>query len=326
MSLTSRFIGTLLLIVILEGDNIFMKIIKKTYSRILAVFIRKTFNFWQMLGIHVTRNHFYEPVPDTRTIKNSLWDAPSELAGIDIKEDKQVELLNNFSSTYSNEYENIPRNKTDIPYEYFVANKTFVAVDGEVLYCMVRSFKPSKIYEIGSGFSTYLSAKALLKNEQENGIHSELVAIEPYPNDILQKGFPGLKKLEIKNVQDVKVNYFKELKENDILFIDSSHVLKMGSDVKYEFFEILPRLNKGVIIHFHDIFLPYDYPKEWVMKDHIFWNEQYLLQAFLAFNDTFEILWAGSYMHVRHSDMLKEAFSSYNDKGWPGSFWIRKIK
>jgi hypothetical protein len=117
------------------------------------------------------------------------------------------------------------------------------------------------------------------------------------------------------------------LEENDILFIDSSHVLKIGSDVQYEYLEILPRLNKGVIVHIHDIFLPAEYRKEWVLKDHIFWTEQYLLQAFLAFNDNFEILWAGSYMHLKHPDKLEVAFNSYRrNERWPGSFWIKKIR
>jgi len=130
-----------------------------------------------------------------------------------------------------------------------------------------------------------------------------------------------------KKVQDIPLSEFKKLSENDILFIDSSHVLKIGSDVQYLYLEVLPRLNKGVIVHAHDIFLPAEYPKEWVLKNYIFWNEQYLLQAFLAFNNSFEVLWAGSYMHLRHPDKLEEAFSSYKrDKIWPSSFWIRKIK
>jgi hypothetical protein len=122
-----------------------------------------------------------------------------------------------------------------------------------------------------------------------------------------------------------------ELKENDILFIDPSHVLKIGNDVQYEYLEILPRLNKGVIVHVHDIFIPCNYPKKWVLEKHRFWNEQYLFQAFLAFNNAFEVLWGGSYMHLRHPDKLEEAFNSYNRKTiWSGhvlgatSFYLRK--
>ena len=128
-------------------------------------------------------------------------------------------------------------------------------------------------------------------------------------------------------VQEIPLSEFSKLKKNDILFIDSSHVLKIGSDVQYEYLEIFPRLNKGVIVHIHDILLPAEYRKEWVLKDFRFWNEQYLLQAFLAFNNNFEILWGGSYMHLKHPDKLEVTFSSYKrDENWPGSFWMKKIR
>src|SRR5262249_46442361 len=114
--------------------------------------------------------------------------------------------------------------------------------------------------------------------------------------------------------------------QNDILFIDSSHVFRVDSDVRFLFLEVLPRLNPGVLIHIHDIFLPYDYPRDWIVKEHRFWNEQYLLHAFLLFNRAFEVLWAGSYMHTRHSDKLKRAFASYDPASvWPGSFWMRRL-
>ena len=110
------------------------------------------------------------------------------------------------------------------------------------------------------------------------------------------------------------------------MFIDSSHVLKIGSDVQYELLEIIPRLKLGVIIHFHDIFLPSEYPREWVMKQHIFWNEQYLLQAFLAFNSSFEVFWSSSFMNARHDDLLDKAFiSSRPGSVRPCSFWIHRL-
>jgi hypothetical protein len=190
---------------------------------------------------------------------------------------------------------------------------------------MIRHFKPKKIFEIGSGNSTYLAAQAVLKNKEENGKGCELIAFEPYPNDVLRAGFPGLSKLIPTKIQNIALSKFSELKENDILFIDSSHVLKIGGDVQYEYLEILPRLNKGVIVHIHDIFLPAEYPKEWVLKKYRFWTEQYLLQAFLASNSAFEVLWGGSYMHLKHPDKLEAAFASYKrEVRWPGSFWMRR--
>ena len=118
---------------------------------------------------------------------------------------------------------------------------------------------------------------------------------------------------------------FLSLEENDILFIDSSHVLRIGGDVRYEYLEILPRLNRGVIVHAHDIFCPAEYPRQWVLEHYHFWTEQYLLQAFLTFNDSFEVLWGSSYMHINHPDKLEAAFSSYGrDVESPSSFWMRK--
>lgn len=303
--------------------------LNRAYKFFLMTLINKSFPFWQKIGLHITANHFYEPIPDTRTLKDELWSNNSELVGININEDCQTNFLSEFSSMFKEEYEAFPLNKSEveIPSQYYVNNGGFESVDSEILYSIIRYFKPKKIFEIGSGNSTYLSAQAILKNKEENGHECELIAVEPYPNDVLKAGFPGLSKLILAKIQDIPLSDFSKLEENDILFIDSSHVLKIGSDVQYEYLEILPRLNKGVIVHIHDIFLPAEYKKDWVLKDYRFWTEQYLLQAFLAFNDSFEILWAGSYMHIKHPDKLEAAFSSYKrNERWPGSFWMKKIR
>lgn len=270
-----------------------MKKISKVYNGVLRRIIKKTFLIWERLGFHITPNHFYELIPDTRTLKDELWLNQSELSGVNIDEEVMNNLLSKFSSKFKNEYESFPKTETSISYQYYVNNGSFESVDGEIYYCMIRYFKPKRIIEIGAGYSTYLAAQALLKNKKEYGINAKLIAIEPYPNDTLRKGFPGLTKLIETKVQEVDLSEFSELKENDILFIDSSHVLKIGNDVQYEFFEILPKLSKGVLLHLHDIFLPAEYPKKWVLKKYLFWNEQYLLQAFLTFNGVFEVLWGG---------------------------------
>lgn len=295
------------------------------YNRLLRYFIKKSFPIWQTMGFHVTSNHFYEPVPDTRTLKNELWSKHTKMMGVKINEEKQIDLLFRFSSRFKAEYESFPQLKTTVQYQYYINNGTFGAVDGEILYCMIRHFKPSKIFEIGSGYSTFLAAQAILKNEEDKSHKCDLIVFDPYPNDVLKAGFPGLSKLITTKIQDVPLTTFNELKKNDILFIDSSHVLKIGSDVQYEYLEILPRLNNGVVVHIHDIFLPSEYPKEWVLKNHLFWTEQYILQAFLAFNSDFEVLWGSSYMCLKYPEKLEEAFSSYNRTSvLPGSFWIRK--
>jgi len=289
---------------------------------------RTAFMLFQRLGLHVVPNHLSQPIPDTSRLKDALWSKHSELPGIEIDERKQLDLLSLFVSKFKDEYEQFPRKRTAIPYEYHLGNGWFESVDGEILYCMFRHFKPRRVYEIGSGYSTYLSAQAIRKNaEQDSSYQCELVAIEPHPNETLRAGFPGLSRLAVSQVQDIPLSEFERLRENDILFIDSSHVLKIGSDVQYEYLDILPRLNKGVIVHVHDIFLPAEYPKEWVLELRMFLTEQYLLQAFLEFNESFEILWAGSYMHLNRAGELESAFSSYHrNKTLPGSFWIRRTR
>jgi predicted O-methyltransferase YrrM len=286
----------------------------------------------QKLRVNITDNSFDSPIPDLRELKDDLWLTRSELVGIDIREQDQLSLLSHFESEFKSEYELFPRDMSAKPFEYYVNNPMFGSVDGEIMYCMIRHFKPRTIIEVGSGYSTYLMAQAILKNKEENEIYNcNLTAIEPYPSDTLKAGLPGLSKLIDQKVQSVSVSEFGKLSDSDILFIDSSHVLKIGSDVPHEYLDILPRLQKGVIIHIHDIFLPAQYPKEWLFDYRRFWTEQYLLHAFLLFNDSFEVLWAGHYMYLNNPETLERAFKSYStDECWPclpiSSFWIKKIK
>ena len=170
-----------------------------------------------------------------------------------------------------------------------------------------------------------VSARACLLNKEKAGVETELVSIEPYPDAMLQRGLPGLSKLIRARVEEVELDVFTSLDENDILFIDSSHVVRVGGDVNYEILEILPRLKPGVIVHVHDICLPAEYPREDMLGRGLFFTEQYLLQAFLAFNYAFEVIWAGSYMHLNYPEMLGESFPSYREGGWwPASLWIRR--
>lgn len=291
----------------------------------IKIFCEKTFALWQSMGLHVTPNHFYQPIPDTRCLKDNLWQIKSSLPGINFNKAQQLELLSDFARLYKDEYEQIPKSKTNDPHQYYIDNGSFESVDGEILYCMIRHFKPKRIIEIGSGNSTLLSAHAVIKNQVE-GHMCNFTAIEPYPNKVLMNGFPGLNRLIPKRLQDIPLIEFTQLEANDILFIDSSHVLKLGSDVQYEYLEILPRLAPGVLIHIHDIFLPSEYPMNWILQDHHFWNEQYILQAFLIHNVAMKVLWAGSYMHLQHPEILEQSFSSYNrERRWPGSFWMQKL-
>ncbi len=285
--------------------------------------LRRNFYFWQSLGIHVTRVHFYHPIPDTRRLPPSLWEHRSEMVGVDMREAEQIRLLDAFRERYAGEYGVLPRGPTADPLQFYFGNDTFPEVDAEILYCMIRHFKPKRLIEIGSGQSTLLAAQAARLNAVE-GHPCRITAIEPYPSAVLRGGVPGVE-LQAVELQSVPLSPFKDLEENDIVFIDSSHVLRIGGDVQHEYLEILPRLPRGVFVHVHDVFLPKNYPRDWIMKDRRFWNEQYLLQAFLMFNRAFQVEWAAAYMHLRHPDLLQQAFPSYHPaRCSPGSFWIRR--
>ena len=211
---------------------------------------------------------------------------------------------------------------------FHLDNGLFGGIDALVAYCMIRHFQPRLIIEIGGGFSTLLLTEAAAKNNT-----SALTCIEPFPQEFLKQGVPGLHRLIEKKVQDIDLEFFSELHSGDLLFIDSSHTVKIGGDVNYLFLEVLPRLEPGVIVHIHDIFLPFEYRRDWVLGEFRFWAEQYLLQAFLAFNSEFEVLMANNYMAHRYLEDIRAAFPTLeklkaappNSVRWGGgSFWMRR--
>lgn len=281
------------------------------------------FNVYERRGWHVTPVHFYQPIPDSRDLSDRLWSSPTTMPGVDLNEPMQLSLLRTFADGFRHEYEAFPAHSDD-PVRFHFGQTAFRSVDAECLYCMIRHFKPRRMIEIGSGVTTLLAAEAIRRNEAE-GHPCSFTAIEPYPPTFLRRGVPGLADLLEVKVEDVPLDRFTSLEANDILFIDSSHVIKIGGDVLYEYLEILPRLKPGVIVHCHDIFLPAEYPKKWLVQNRWFWTEQYLLQAFLAFNSAFHVLLAGSLLRLKHPHELKAAFTSYDPASvWPTSFWIRR--
>lgn len=290
--------------------------------QIRKIFFKKLFLTWQTLGFHITPVQYYEPIPDTRTLNNTIWSKHSELVGINLNSKAQLKLLSKFKIMYKGEYSQIPLNKTPSSLDYFINNGGFESVDGETFYCMLRYLKPSKLFEIGSGNSTLLATKALRENLRL-GHKTKYTVFDPYPGKLIKSNF----KVTKKKVEEIPLELFGQLEENDILFIDSSHVIRIGGDVLFEILEILPRLKKGVIVHFHDIFLPSNYPKDQVLKNYEFFSEQFLLQAFLTNNESWEVLFAASFLHLYHPKKLAETFPSYDkNTTWPGSFWIRKVK
>lgn len=280
--------------------------------------IRELFRNWEKHGFHVTPVHFYQPIPDTQSLPETLWERPRELVGIDMNDATQLDLLRNHFPRFREQYQHFPTKPTGEQNQFYLGNHLFDGTDALVAYCMVRHFQPRFIIEVGSGFSSLVLGTAAAENDSAG-----IISIEPFPREFLRKGFPGLRSLIEKKVQDIDLNFFSQLESGDILFIDSSHTVKIGGDVNYLFLEVLPRLNPGVIVHVHDIFLPFDYRRDWVLDEFRFWTEQYLLQAFMMFNSEFEVLMANSYLNHYHQDDLKAAFPDL--PSWEGgSFWIRR--
>lgn len=268
--------------------------------------------------------HFYSPIvdpADIRSREDSIWDRSDTIEGVDLNPAAQLALLREIKQyTSSIRY---PVMDPGDSRTYFYANDQFPALDAEFLHVALAHFRPKAMIEVGSGFSSLVTAN--VNRDLRNG-EIDFVCIEPYPRQFLVDGVPGISRVVQQKVEDVELAFFDRLEAGDILFVDSSHVSKAGSDVNYVFFHVLPRLKAGVIVHFHDIFLPDEYPRKWVVDDGRNWNEQYLLRAFLQFNADFEVLWAAHFMGTRHTAAVQETFPGYPKLGRGGSFWIRKIK
>jgi hypothetical protein len=268
--------------------------------------------------------HFYSPVnnPDELALRQGqIWHVRDEMPGVQWLAQQQLNLLQSAFKKYAAEID-YPMEPLATGVGYYYNNDQYPMLDAEVLHCMLCHFRPKRMVEIGSGFSSLITADV---NRRILNEKLDFTCVEPYPRQFLVDGVPGISKLVVSKVEDLELNFFTALDAGDILFIDSSHVAKTGSDVNYLFFEIIPRLKRGVLIHIHDIFLPDEYPKKWVLDEGRSWNEQYLLRAFLQFNPAFEIVWGSHYMATRFGKEVQAVFPRFPDLGGGGSIWIRKI-
>lgn len=289
--------------------------------------VRATFDFWQRLGVHVTPVHYEEAIPDTRQLPATLWEGPRLTPGLDWNGEAQRALLARLAADFRAEYAALPLEPAGEPWRFALRNGSFESVDAELLYALIRHLWPRRMLEIGSGNSTLLAAEAFRRNaaDRPGASPPELVACEPWPNATLRAGVPGLTRLLPCRAQEIPAAEFAALGDGDILFIDSSHVVQTGGDVTHLLLEVVPRLAPGVIVHVHDIFLPGEYPREWLTRAHRFWTEQYLLQAFLLFNREFSVLLSGAWLATHHPDELAAAVPSFEPgRTRPGSFWMRR--
>jgi predicted O-methyltransferase YrrM len=276
------------------------KIVKKTFPGVASqVALRRSLAIWKKS--FWPPGHYYSPIPDEKDITGEPVDYNTTIPGVDLNESAQLQLLERLKLHYSNNL--FPAHKAATN-RYYFDNDYFGYSDGISLYTIIREFKPCRIIEVGSGFS---SALMLDTNEKYFGNRIRLTFVEPYPEERLLKLVSQNDNCVVVKdfVQNVGFEVWDELGEKDILFIDSSHVTKYKSDINYLFFKILPRLKPGVIIHVHDVFYPFEYPWEWLAIGRA-WNEAYLLRSFLQFNSDFEIIYFNSFMEGKYKSWYAE--------------------
>lgn len=266
--------------------------------------------------------HFYSPIIDVDEVKKDelrIWNELSmrELKEINLNIICQKEFLKKIETFYTS----IPFQKTKVHnLRYYFENEYFSYTDAIFLFGMINQIKPKRIIEVGSGFSSALMLDTnLLFFDNE----IELNFIEPYPDRLKSLIFKDEKNCEIiqKKVQEIDIDFFHQLEKGDILFIDSSHISKSGSDLNYLLFIVLPNLQKGVFIHFHDIFYPFEYPKEWVYGGRN-WNESYMIRAFLMNNEKYNICLFSHYLHLHFPKLFDKMPLTKENLG--GSLWLEK--
>lgn len=276
----------------------------------------------------MTKPSFYSPLVDVEDLSkraSTIWSSSCESAplGIDFNDDHHLKVISHWFPKYIHLY--------DYPDEgefghdlgtYFTHNGVFEMLDSRALLVLLNAWKPNRLLEIGSGISTILTTD--INNRMLNR-SMKVECVEPYPPAYLNNIAHLIDEFHQTRVEFLPMSKFESLSAGDVLFIDSSHVSKTGSDVNFLFFEVFPRLKSGVRVHIHDVFFPYEYPKQWVLEESRSWNEQYLLRALLMGSSMFKVLFGCHYAFWRFKDAVISALNHGDGSGYGGgSFWIEK--
>jgi hypothetical protein len=271
----------------------------------------------ERVGLQVVLKTYYSPIPDLASLPASVWEQADPMRGIEIDLDAQIESLSKRLSQPMAEF--APAGPGSQSYE--ALNASYPLVDARLLYAMVRDLRPASIVELGSGQTSRVIAQACAANTAA-GVASRFRAFDPFPTAV-KASLPGLAALELIPAQRVPETVFTELRDGDILFVDTTHTVKLASDVNRIILGILPLLAPGVVVHFHDICLPYEYPR-YLFEDYaLYWTEQYLLQAFLAMNPSFDVLYATNALcRDRRPEVERAGLAGPGESG--SSFWIRR--
>lgn len=274
----------------------------------------------QRAGFDFELRSFYSPIPSLDELDERIWAAHSELPGIEFDLDVQLRVVECELGEFIREF-NPPRTSSGARLEYYLDNGLFQAGDAELLYAMIRRHQSRTVLELGAGFSTLVSAAAVRAN-REHGHETRLISCDPYASRVAAETVDGLSELRSVAAERLQESDYSALGAGDILFIDSSHTVRMGGDVIHLLCEVIPRLADGVLVHVHDVYLPYHYPREWYERFGWYWAEQYLLQALLADNRRLAVLIGAHALWRERRQELAALIPSVGSGASPLSFWI----
>lgn len=285
----------------------------------------RAFPFFESLGMHVLPVRFDTPIPDTRELaaNRHKFDERHPMTGVDIDVARQLRFVGETVKSWEQAYLAAGDGRFALDHTKLIS---YAPANALTLYAMIRAFKPARMIEVGSGMSTQI-ASAAFRDNAAAGSPGTYTVIDPYAAPDLPTRCPNATVISRK-IEDIGLEPFLELGDDDILFIDSSHTLKPFGDVTFLFLTVLPRLRPGVIVHVHDIFFPREYLPHHFLNRNVkqIWQEQYLLHAFLMFNREFEILVSWSYLHFEARADVKALFPWYHADRCPSSFWMRRAR
>lgn len=283
-------------------------------------------------ALTIMKDHYYSPLPSESDLNGrKYFDQVRALPGIEIDDEAILKFMTTALQPALERFRAWLAEEAMIADGFRLINGTYMAVDAHLYFATILLNRSKRIIEIGCGRSTDVAVAARRALREETGLWVEHLCIEPYPNDALRElAVSGEIELIERRVQDVPLERFLELDEGDVLFIDSTHVLREGSDVQFEYLEVLPRLASGISVHIHDVSLPKPYPRSYIEQG-LFWNEQYFLQAYLIHNSKVRITWPGNYMMCRHPETMMAEFPEIADMravypaSEPTAFWFKTL-
>jgi hypothetical protein len=276
------------------------------------------------LGYDIVRADFNSPIPEIDRLAPSLWNDPPDMPGVDLRLEASLEFIRETLGSFIADYAP-PDDPPGTAHGYHRYNPMYPLVDGEILYAMVCHFRPSRIIELGAGFSTLVISDAVARLGRD-GIDVVRSVYDPFPSPSTQRASVSVSAVR---AEDVPLEVFATLGDGDMLIIDTTHTVKAGGDVNRLLLEVLPAIAPGVIVHIHDFFRPYEYPRRFMAENALYWQEQYLAQAFLACNDAFEVL-AANYalgrQFPRELGAIVPGADRYPGEATGSALWLKRVR